>query len=308
MGSHRVRALVLLIGAATLSAARAAEAADAAANADAGRPVYLRHCSACHGVAGDGQGPLARFLPVTPRDFTTGLFRFRSVPSGSPPTDSDLERTVRRGIPSTPMPSWDRVLADGQIQAVARFVRTFAPNAGEPALSLTVPEAPPPTPEAVARGRSVYLLMQCWQCHGLGGRGDGPAAATLKDDRGRGIPALDFTRGYLKGGGGSEDVYRTLLTGLDGSPMPSYRESLVMTREAFADLSAFVGMLTSTELQALQDFIAGLPTSEQWERSGEAGRSALADGWRWDLAHYVRSLGARSPLTRYLFDDPYVTP
>ena len=70
-------------------------------------------------------------------------------------------------------------------------------------------------------------LLWAAQCHGPGGRGDGPAASGLRDDQGVAVRAYDFTRpGGMKGGNRPADVYRTLATGMDGAPMPSYRDSI----------------------------------------------------------------------------------
>ncbi len=62
------------------------------------RRVYEVNCAACHGVESDGNGPAARMFVTRPRDFRSGIFKFRSTPSGSLPTDEDLfwhDRTAR---------------------------------------------------------------------------------------------------------------------------------------------------------------------------------------------------------------------
>jgi len=85
-------------------AARYAVAATAASPGDDGAPprwarrVYEVNCAACHGVESDGNGPAARMFVTRPRDFRSGIFKFRSTPSGSLPTDEDLfwhDRTAR---------------------------------------------------------------------------------------------------------------------------------------------------------------------------------------------------------------------
>jgi hypothetical protein len=68
--------------------------------------------------------------------------------------------------------------------------------------------------------------MGCYRCHGMTGRGDGPSSATLVDNWDEKILPFDFTSGPLKGGGGPEGIYRTFMTGLDGTPMPSFDESM----------------------------------------------------------------------------------
>ena len=44
-----------------------------------GKHVYQRRCIGCHGAKGDGKGPAARFFKTKPRDFTSGIFKFRST-------------------------------------------------------------------------------------------------------------------------------------------------------------------------------------------------------------------------------------
>jgi mono/diheme cytochrome c family protein len=92
---------------------------------------------------------------------------------------------------------------------------------------VSVPTPPPVTPERIARGKQLYADAECLACHGERGRGDGPSAQTLKDNRELPIAATDLTRPErFKSGSRPEDVYRTLVTGLAGTPMPSYGDSL----------------------------------------------------------------------------------
>jgi cytochrome c oxidase cbb3-type subunit 2 len=65
--------------------------------------------------------------------------------------------------------------------------------------------------------------MNCWQCHGKDGRGNGPSAASLTDNKGNPIAPFDFTSGKsFKCGETDQDMFRDLVTGLDGTPMPSF--------------------------------------------------------------------------------------
>ena len=96
----------------------------AAVNSDAVE-LYNRHCAACHGTEGDGQGPAAYLLSPKPRDFTSGTYKFRSTPSGSPPTDRDLLRTLKRGVPGTAMPMWERLPENDQV-ALVEFLKSFS--------------------------------------------------------------------------------------------------------------------------------------------------------------------------------------
>ena len=204
-----------------------------------GRRVYQKACAACHGERGDGRGPGAEQLanPV-PRDFTKGAYKFRSTASGDRPLPEDLLRTIGEGIPGTVMPGWKQHLSLDERRAVADYVLGFAPRPDEPPERLVPPERelviPPSTPALVAKGRQIYENMKCAPCHGDKGRGDGPANKTLKNDDGRKTVALDFTVGLYKGGARPFDVYRTFVTGVTGTPMPSYADALPSEEERWA--------------------------------------------------------------------------
>lgn len=84
--------------------------------------LYREHCAHCHGISGDGAGPTARTLNPYPRDFRLGKFKFKSTPLGKRPTDHDLDRIIRNGIPGTAMPSF-RTLSDEEVDALVDYVK-----------------------------------------------------------------------------------------------------------------------------------------------------------------------------------------
>jgi cytochrome c oxidase cbb3-type subunit 2 len=196
----------------------------------AAEALFGQHCATCHGTAGDGRGPSSGFLDFMPRDFTGGEFEFRLTPSGIPATEDDIFRTITVGVLGTPMPPWKGRLTEEERRLLARYVMTFSDRFWEPDVEAAAPLEFPPQPPAdaasVTRGRELFKLMQCAQCHGDRGRGDGPAAATTKDDWGNPIRPYDLTLGYFQGGRGPRVVYRAFSTGLSGSPMPSYGDVL----------------------------------------------------------------------------------
>lgn len=96
--------------------------------ASEGRGVYSSACAPCHGQRGDGEGPAARSINPGPRDFTAGVFKFRSTPSGALPTESDLFRTITEGVPGTWMPAWEDLLSEEQRWAVVAYVKTLVPD------------------------------------------------------------------------------------------------------------------------------------------------------------------------------------
>lgn len=192
-----------------------------------GRMVFLRNCRSCHGLRGDGNGEYAPVLQAKPRDFTAGVYKWRSTPTGGLPTDEDLMRTIARGITQSGMPAFAG-MHEQDLLAVVAYTKSLSPRfTQEPhAEPLTIPFEPAMTTESVQRGRLVYERMGCASCHGSTGNGWGPLAFSLMDDDGNPIRPADLTGGSWKGGCQGNDLYRSILTGLDGTPMPSFAQPL----------------------------------------------------------------------------------
>jgi cytochrome c oxidase cbb3-type subunit 2 len=76
------------------------------------------------------------------------------------------------------------------------------------------------------------------------GKGDGPKSAELKDDSGDRIPPANFTKGMFKSGSRPEDIFRTFMTGLSGTPMPSFSDSFTSPDDGWA-LTFFVLSLSA---------------------------------------------------------------
>jgi mono/diheme cytochrome c family protein len=201
-----------------------------------GRKVYEANCAICHGESGDGKGHGAHHFASAPRDLTAGRYKFRSTASGQLPTDDDLRRSIAMGIPGTAMVPQNH-LTDADVQAVIDFVKSLSPRfvGAPPPRPVPISPAPPRTPDAIARGRKAYEKGECRECHGPEGHGDGPSAKDLK------IKPSDLTRRPLKGGPTPRDIARTLFTGLDGTPMPSYH--LVLDDDEIWDLAYYVDSL-----------------------------------------------------------------
>jgi cytochrome c oxidase cbb3-type subunit 2 len=215
--------------------------------AQEGRAVYERHCIACHGEEGDGRGYSAEWLDPHPRDFTGGIFKCRSTPSGTLPTDEDLLRTVRVGIYHTYMPAW-RVLGDRATRAVVEYLKTFSPRWKEeaPGDPITITAEPKDDPESRKRGRQVWVQSGCEKCHGAKGKGDGASVPGLLDDWGHHLVPFDFTTSTArKCGNTPQDLYRTFMTGVYGTPMPSFADSL-QPQEAW-DLVHYLQTLVAKE-------------------------------------------------------------
>lgn len=190
--------------------------------------VYAARCAACHGATGKGDGPLAAELFPAPRSFVKANYRFRVTEAEAAPLDTDLIGGIARGLGITSM---GKMLGIGgsQVEDMAKHLTTFAPErfASPPPIPPTSPFPAGTLAEIAARGRDVYAKAGCADCHGATGRGNGPAAATLTDDTGRPSIATDLTkRWHYKGGISAAEFYRTLTTGMNGTPMKSFATEL----------------------------------------------------------------------------------
>jgi cytochrome c oxidase cbb3-type subunit I/II len=242
-----------------------------------GKEVYERRCIGCHGEKGDGNGPAATFLfNQRPRNFSAGVFKFRLTQKPIP-TDGDLLRTITRGVRGTAMPAWYELPLNDRLAVIQYIKYELAVDRSDPskpyAYFVEEPPSqplyigPPPTPsqDLLTHGKEVWQNAKCWECHGQSGKGDGEKAAGLKDDFGFPIRPADLTSGQFKSGPSVQDIFRTMSTGLSGTPMPSYRDSLSeQDRWALAyyvlSLSAFKDPLTreplkisATDRKALDD-------------------------------------------------------
>ena len=195
-----------------------------------GREVYLEHCAGCHGVGGDGKGADRILDSIRPPDFTMGDVRYKSTPPGAPPTDLDLSVTIARGVPRSSMPHHN-FLGEAERRAVVRYVSGFFPEWSENETAEPVELPPKPkyfTSASVTRGRQVYDLLGCADCHGPDGTGSGSAAGELPpNSRGIRQSPIDLNRTALKAGGRMGDIFRTLVIGLNGTAMEPYASQLL---------------------------------------------------------------------------------
>ncbi len=215
----------------------------------AGKAVYDQHCAACHGETGDGNGPAAVWLYPKPRNFSAGLYKIQSTPSGSLPTDEDLYGSITRGLGGSSMPSFN-YLSEAERRDVVQYVKhltaAVAPDgqrvnrfdearaAGTPAAPITVPPEPPLTFDSITKGKELYVKLTCVSCHGENGAGDGPSAPTLKDSFGIPIVPRDFSSGAFRGGATGPDLYTRIAVGLGGTPMVAYPDDVLSPDDRWA--------------------------------------------------------------------------
>lgn len=199
--------------------------------------LYSNNCAICHGADGSGNGAAAYLLQSKPRDFRKGDFRIVST-DNQVPTEADLVRTITKGLPGTPMPPWPQ-LSDADKKGLAKHIMGFQraalikkyldrdktqAEAEEKADSRLKPgkvvNVQPPTDEANPKQLKASFVTLCAPCHAEDGTGrDDPKWRTSE---GYNITSRNFKKGVFKGGRDDIDLYRRILLGMRGTPMPSY--------------------------------------------------------------------------------------
>lgn len=217
--------------------------------------LYLENCAACHGENGNGKGPEAHRLKIKPRDFTTGNYKFRSTPSGSLPRNEDIFRTISQGVRGTSMLA-QLHLSEKDRRAIIEYLKTFsrrfqAEKIPDP---ISIPAQPAPDLKLIALGKRMYTDAGCAQCHGFAGKGDGPSASELKDDGGQSIAPTDLTLKPFRSGQNPGDLYRTLSTGLNGTPMPSYADVL-LPRERWSLVFYILSIATNERQRGMMGLV-----------------------------------------------------
>jgi DMSO reductase family type II enzyme heme b subunit len=235
---------------------------------DAGviRAKYIRHCSACHGMGGRGDGPAAAQLYPRPRDFVDSPLRFASTSGGQDDLIAGLERTIAQGVPRSSMPGFHGVLDESAIAGLARYILSLrAGQQPRAAGTVDVGMRPPTTPGLVAHGQQLYNDLGCITCHGTAGHGDGPNSRNLVDSIGRPVRPGDLGSGLYKSGASDADLVRLILTGVPGTPMIPYQDVVARSNPD--------GSVDLTDAWALAAFIRSL--KPKLEPRGESSGAEL---------------------------------
>ncbi len=226
-----------------------------ATDSEKGRVVYEKYCWWCHGADGAGDGPAAPYLNPPPRDFTYGLYKWKSTPFDEiTPSDEDFSRMIRgghggdtRGLRGTAMPGWQKVLAKDDIKYVIAYIKAFS--------GLEQPEERAIDTGIVSRVSGKGLLSRgrrlfkknCVTCHGAEGRGN--AEKKLKDDFGSRTWPRNLTKPWtFRAGATAEDIYTRITAGIQGTQMPSFADPAsrkVLSDEERAEIARYVTTLAS---------------------------------------------------------------
>jgi len=98
---------------------------------DTGNRLYQANCAACHGVDGEGGGPLANTTPIQPPSLKAHL---------SQHTDGDLFYWITNGLPGG-MPAWAATLSPTDRWNVINYLRAINETSASIAPASTAPSA-----------------------------------------------------------------------------------------------------------------------------------------------------------------------
>ena len=269
-----------------------------------GATVYKHMCVFCHGIDGDGGGKATSYLYPWPRDFRKGIFKNRSTPSGSLPLDKDIFETIENGIPGTAMPGWGVSLSEDEIWAVIEYIKKFSDRFANESRKAPVPlhNLPGTKGGSVENGKIIFGEMRCVRCHGTDLKGQGPIADKLFDIWDHRVFVYDLTNpNTYKWGFEQRDIYKTLTTGIDGTPMKSYSH---LTSEERWDLAAFVeSKINIASLQKAEFEIDLHPVKSDKDLLDIGPESPLWDDVAASEVRLVPLNARRNPINRIKFQS-----
>ncbi len=97
-------------------------------NKHAGKGIFDKHCTQCHGINGDADTRLGHMLNKPPANFTDPEYKDSRGKRLASYTDEELENKIRYGSKGTAMPSWKATLSDEEISDVVAYVRSLQPK------------------------------------------------------------------------------------------------------------------------------------------------------------------------------------
>jgi len=184
-----------------------------------GRIIFENMCWTCHGPAGRGDGPAVQAGSMAaPPTFHADAY--------SAANSAALERRFRGGLDGTDenhshMQYVASLLVPERFAAALSFI---------PALTY-----PSELPGSALAGETIYEF-RCVGCHGVSGRGDGPASGSLAN-----LTPADFTTDTLLASGDWEATYDRIREGgqsMHGSSMPPW--GIALSEADIWDLVAYL--------------------------------------------------------------------
>jgi putative heme-binding domain-containing protein len=243
-------ALGIAAGAQAQEATGAKPTAAIAGDAAAGKPIFERYCSPCHGIGGGGgKGP-----------------RLNRAKLPHAQDDNQLRAVIANGIPPGMPDAW--YLSDEEIANVAAHIRTLG----------KIPQEK--VPGDAARGAAVYARSGCAGCHIYAGKGVGYGPELTEVGKRRnatyikkaiGNPASALPEGFLmvtavtnvghkiEGVRLNEDTFTIQIKEAGGHIYSFRKQELkdLQKQTGQTPMPAFEKVFSAEELQDLVAFLAG---------------------------------------------------
>ncbi|MGM0593690.1 MAG: c-type cytochrome [Pseudomonadota bacterium] len=181
-----------------------------------GARLYERHCSACHGLEGEGGVGVPLALPS-----------FQATVR-----DDYLFTTIREGRPGRVMPAF-RALSDAQVEAIIGHIRSWGEEPGPPQAKSGKPAHGDPR-----RGKELYAEY-CAHCHGANGEGGHGTGVTFSRPRELPIMAPALNNPGFLAAADDRMIKHTLMQGREGTPMISFLK-LGLNEQDIDDIVSFV--------------------------------------------------------------------
>ena len=170
-----------------------------------GRRLYVSYCQLCHGPDGEGDGPLAKVMKISPANLTTTV-RSRSDTILTKIITGEGRQTItgrdRHNLLNEAMPEWKDVFSESEVRALIAYLR-FLSRSKHGLMG---------DPEAGMRLYQKY----CQVCHGEEGDGDGIMTQLM------GIMPMDHTNPNETNSLDNQELVESILDG-KGRFMPAWR-------------------------------------------------------------------------------------
>jgi len=191
-------------------------------NAENGKKIYMKRCWWCHGKTGEADGPAAEFLIPPPRDFSMGVYKYKtSQAKDMVVMDEDIFKRISLGMPGTGMPAWSDMLSETDRWDLVAFVKSLTDMFEEPPTKLDYSGKIKSSPESIEKGKKAFQEAKCFECHGQTGKGS--LIKKLKEDSGKRVWPRNLTKPWtFRGGTAVEDIYSRVTNGIPNTPMPSF--------------------------------------------------------------------------------------
>ncbi|MBD3419642.1 MAG: c-type cytochrome [Chitinivibrionales bacterium] len=213
-----------------------------------GKQIYTTYCSSCHGMELDGEGKIAALLDPLPRNFTKHQFVAAYA--------QRFKTSIKKGIAGTAMPPWENILADEEIDRTVEYIESISKKDKAKFVRYDVSMPQPGNPERRDFRDQGLLIKEpdhrkgedsfqkfCASCHGKLANGKGPNAYDLEHPLPRNLLNSQFLeQDFIT----DERLYRSILLGVPGTPMPPHDH---LRDQTILNIIAYIREISKDESQ-----------------------------------------------------------